>query len=63
MQQLIVDKDGDWFTNKGVFPFQDPISGTRFEPGVAVQVKSNDWIVSQPVLEKQVSDKPAKAAK
>lgn len=57
MQQLIVDSDGEWFVNKGLFPFVDPISGHRFEPNVQTQIKSNKWIEGQPVLEKQVKAK------
>jgi hypothetical protein len=57
MQVLIVDTDGESFVNKGQFPFVDPTTGVRFEPGVAVQVKSNAWIASQPVLEKQTKAK------
>ena len=67
MNQLIVDKDGEWFKNVGSFPFIDHSTGTRFEPGVSVKIKSNDWIKGQPVLVKQVDDeepaKPAKAVK
>lgn len=57
MQVLIVDAEGDTFVNKGQFPFVDPSTGVRFEPGTAVQVKSTAWIASQPVLEKQAKPK------
>lgn len=57
MQQLIVDSDGEWFLNKGIFPFVDPISKHRFEPNVHTQIKPNAWILSQPVLEKQTKVK------
>ena len=67
MNQLIVDKDGEWFKNVGAFPFIDPTTNTRFEPGVTVKIKSNDWIVGQPVLVKQIQEedtpKPVKAGK
>ena len=57
MQVLIVDADGDTFLNKGLFPSVDPTTKVRFEPGTAVQVKSNPWIEGQPVLEKQPKPK------
>jgi hypothetical protein len=60
MQQLIVDNDGDWFLNKGQYPFIDPTTGVRFEPNVKVQVKETAWIKSQPVLEKQPKEKAGK---
>lgn len=67
MNQLIVDKDGEWFSNVGLFPFIDPTTNTRFEPGVQVKIKSNDWIKGQPVLVKQVDEgeptKPVKSGK
>lgn len=50
MQQLIVDKDGKWFLTTAHFTFVDPISKVAFEPGVPVQVKSNDWIKGQPTI-------------
>lgn len=59
MQQFIVDADGDWYINKGAFPFVDPTTGTRFEPNIRVQIKTNPWIAGQPVLEKQVPEAPA----
>ena len=62
-QQLILDEDGEFFTNAGSFPFIDPSSGVRFEPGVSVKTKETEWLKGQPVLVKQVVEKPAKAAK
>jgi hypothetical protein len=51
--QVVIDISGKWFTNTGSFPFQDPISGHRFEPGIPVKLKLNDWILSQPVIKAQ----------
>ncbi len=59
MDMKIIDEDGTWFTNAGAFPFNDPISGTRFEPGVRTKVKTNAWIEGQPVL---VPEAPAPKA-
>ena len=56
MQQLVVDKDGSWFLNKGSFPFTDPTTGVQYAPRLAVKAKETDWLKSQPVIEKLADD-------
>lgn len=60
MLQVIIDADGDFYVNKGAFPFLDPTNGVRFEPGQPVKVKPTTWLANQPVIEKQVTEKLVK---
>jgi hypothetical protein len=64
----VYDPSGSWLINNGSFPFQDPETGSRFEPGVPTQALKSEWVKSQPVIgdwanpaaTKKVEDKPAK---
>jgi hypothetical protein len=59
-QQVIVDDKGEFFVNKGVFPFVDPTNGVRFEPDTPVKVVQTAWMKGQPVIQKVVPEKPSK---
>lgn len=48
--QNIIDEDGEWVVNTGVFPFVDPTTGVRYEPNQRTKVKVNDWLEGQPVF-------------
>lgn len=39
----VIDKDGDWFVNRGLFRFVDGDSGAIYEPGVPTKVKDTAW--------------------
>lgn len=39
----VVDKDGDWFINRGLFRCVDGTSGVIYEPGVPTKAKDTDW--------------------
>lgn len=62
-QQLIVDDKGEFFVNTSQFPFVDHSTGTRFEPGIHVKVLRSNWMAGQPVIQKVITDKPAKVEK
>lgn len=51
-QQVVVDEKADFWVNTAVFPFIDPETGVRFEPGVQVKVKQSDWMKGQPTIQK-----------
>ena len=68
----IIDKSGTWFLNSARFPFVDPESGARFEPGVKTKAKATDWTALQadwllttddPLAEPEAEKKPEKAEK
>lgn len=46
----IDDNNGVWLKNTAQYRFQDPDSGTCFEPGEAVKAKLTDWVVMQPCI-------------
>ncbi len=50
MDVKMVDQDGVWVRNPNAFPFVDPETGTRFEPGgavVCIKAPKGSWIESQ----------------
>lgn len=47
----IHDTSGVWLVNKASFPFVDPETGARFEPGVPTQAVKSSWVKSQKVIE------------
>ena len=60
----VVDDNGIVYVNKGVFPFVDPTTGVRFEPGEEVKVLPTSWIKSQSVLyTEKVAPEPVKVVK
>lgn len=61
-QQLVVDKDGDWFVNIGQYPFIDPTNLVRFEPGIAVKIKQSVWMKGQPVIQAIAAEDVVEAA-
>lgn len=50
-RQAVINEDGTWVTNTAQFPFIDPQSGVRFEPGVRTKVKITEWVTRQTVME------------
>jgi len=61
----IADSSGKWYVNKGVYPFVDSESGTRFEPGEKTKATPTSWMAVQieaKVFE-EVADPMAPAAK
>ena len=61
---VVVDDSGIVYVNKGVFPFVDPTTGVRFEPGEEVKVLPTPWIKSQSVLyTEKVTPEPVKVVK
>lgn len=53
----IHNSDGVWLVNKASFPFVDPETGARFEPGVPTQALKSAWVKSQKVIEDFVEPK------
>lgn len=47
MDFKVADKAGEWLLNGGRFPFVDPDSGTRFEPGMKTKAKVTEWAKAQ----------------
>lgn len=45
----VVDLDGLWVVNPHAYPFVDPETGVRFEPGIPTKVAyaSKSWIAGQ----------------
>lgn len=42
LDMVIVDKDGEWFMNIGLFPMPDP-DGRVFAPMMPVKIKDSEW--------------------
>ena len=61
----VYDTSGEWFINSGSFPFTDPDSGARYEPGVPTQAKRTKWVEMQDCIKdhKPPVKEPAKPAK
>lgn len=49
----IVDPQGTWYLNTGVFNFHDPDSKTVFEAGVLTKATKTEWVKGQPVIVEQ----------
>ena len=49
-QQIVIDRNGQWFLNTGAYVIVDTETGNRFESGKLTKVKSNEWVKSQPTL-------------
>ena len=62
-QQLIIDKDGDWYANTAQYTFTDPSTKVRFVPGVHVKIKPTVWMASQPTIKLVEVEAPAAAEK
>lgn len=75
MDFKVADKNGSWLISSARFPFVDPESNTRFEPGVATKATVTDWVKTQkeagwlaetadpmadPAKEEAKKDEPAK---
>lgn len=43
----VVDSDGSWYVNKGVYPIIDAEGGARFEPGVPTRAIGTQWVENQ----------------
>lgn len=56
-RQAVINEDGTWVTNTAQFPFIDPETSVRFEPGVRTKVKITDWLIQQTVMEYEGKDK------
>lgn len=50
-RQAIVDEDGVWVTNSGSFPFTDPSTKVRYEPGTRTKAHPTEWMLHQKVLD------------
>jgi len=50
-RQLVIDEDGVWITNSGMFPFTDPTTMVRYEPGTRVKACPTDWVMAQAVMQ------------
>jgi hypothetical protein len=48
----IVDKDGEWYVNRSQYPMYNPERNLRFDPQVAVQIRQDKWMKTQPVIVK-----------
>lgn len=46
VDMVIIDRDGEWFVNRALFPMPDP-DGNVFQPMMPTKIKSNDWIKAQ----------------
>lgn len=62
-QQLIIDKDGDWYANTAQYTFTDPSTKVRFVPGVHVKIKPTVWMASQPTIKRVEVEATAVAEK
>lgn len=59
----IAHADGVWLVNTGGFPFYDPESQVRFEPGQPIKARVSSWIEQQPVIAEITDmDKPVEKA-
>ena len=49
---IIVDKDGEWFASRALYPLVDTSGGrqVRFEPQVPTKVKQTAWMKGQPLI-------------
>lgn len=47
---VIIDKDGNWFSNTGAFRAVDPTNGHFFEPQVKYKIRPTEWMTSQPTI-------------
>ena len=61
----VYDTSGEWFTNTANFPFTDPETGARFEPGIPTQAKRTKWVEMQDCIKdyKAPVKEPAKPVK
>lgn len=55
-RQTVIDEDGEWITNTALFPFTDPTTGVRFEPGTRTKAKVTLWVTTQSVLDYRNKD-------
>ncbi len=46
----VIDLNGKWYMNTGLYAFNDPESSTVMEPGVLMKVTETAWLKSQPVM-------------
>ena len=50
----VIDKDGDWFVNRGLYRMVDPTHGEGkevfLEPGEPTKVKLTDWMLGQSLI-------------
>lgn len=49
-QQIVIDRNGQWFLNTGAYVIVDTETGNRFESGKLTKVEPNEWVKSQPTL-------------
>lgn len=48
----IYDPNGEWLVNTAAFPFVDPTTGARLEPGVLTQAVYSEWCEEQPCIQR-----------